>query len=60
MFVKTCPKCGGIVVKDDMYDTQHGGGVVVELYCGHCIKCGTDYQWESYYKWSIDTDLEEA
>lgn len=60
MYVKHCPKCGGIVIKDDMYDTQHGGDNVVELYCGHCIKCGTNYQWESHYQWSVDSELEES
>ena len=55
-----CSKCGGIVVKDDTYDGERWEDGIVELHCGHCIKCGTDYQWESYYKYSHDSDLEES
>ena len=60
MYVKHCPKCGGIVIKDDTYDMQKWEDGLMELHCGHCIKCGTDYQWESYYKWSVDSELEES
>ena len=60
MYIPRCPKCGGIIVKDDMYDTQHNGDSVVELFCGHCIKCETNYQWESWFLWSVDTEVEEV
>ena len=60
MYVKGCPKCGGPIFEDDMYDIEHLEAAIYEFYSGHCIKCGTNYKWKSYYKWSIDTDLEEA
>ena len=55
-----CSKCGGIIVKDDTYDTERWEYGITELHVGHCIKCNTDYQWESHYKYAGDSDLEES
>ena len=59
MFVKHCPKCGSIVLKDKKYDVQYCMDCIVEFYCGHCVKCNTNYQWESYFQWAVDSELEE-
>ena len=60
MYLKHCPKCDGPIFEDDVYDTEHFLDYISEFYCGHCIKCGANYKWESHYKWVIDTEPEEA
>lgn len=45
-----CPKCGGIIHEDDMFDTCKWEDSYTEYYVGHCGKCKTEYQWEQKYK----------
>jgi len=57
---KICPKCGGAVEWDDTYDFSFDVDSATEYHCGHCVKCGTDYQWTSHYTWTHDSELEES
>ena len=50
-----CPKCGGEILWDDTYDSQTGEDEYIELNCGHCGDCNTDFQWERHYKYAYDT-----
>lgn len=44
METKICPRCGGRVEWDDTYDYNFDTSTATEYHCGHCVKCGTDYQ----------------
>ena len=60
MTVQYCPKCGGIIIEDDMYDTEFSKEEIITQHCGHCLKCSTFYQWENHFRWYAVTDPEEA
>ena len=38
MTVQYCPKCGGIIIEDDMYDTEFSKEEIITQHCGHCPK----------------------
>jgi len=61
MYVHYCPKCGSIVIKDKHKKprVQYSMDCVVETHYGYCIKCNTNYQWESFFHWAVDSELEE-
>ena len=60
MTVQYCPKCGGIIIEDDMYDTEFSKEEIITQHCGHCPKCSILYQWENRFRWYEATDPVEA
>lgn len=55
-----CPIChAGDIEEDDCYDTDHGKNEIIEYYCGHCMTCGKNFQWERYYKFDHQTPYKE-
>lgn len=54
-----CIKCGGIIECDELErftcDEKH-----IDYCCGHCVNCGTDYQWKDVYEFVGHQDLQEV
>ena len=55
-----CPIChNGDIEEDDCYDIDHGKNEIIEYYCGHCLACEKNFQWERHYKFAYQTTYEE-
>ena len=57
-----CPKCGGIIEYDEIYDINGGEDYVVYYCAGHCTKCKTNFQWQEEFEMSFNgyTNFEEV
>lgn len=55
-----CPKCGGIIECDDVFDQSTYDDRHIDYCCGHCATCDTDYQWKEVYEFTEQIDLEEV
>ena len=48
-----CPKCGSERIStDDCYDYEVSSDYVVRQYCGHCMDCNVDVDWDEVYTFS--------
>lgn len=54
-----CFECGGVIEYDDTYDISTYDDKHVEECVGHCLNCGTQYQWKEIYIYEGPDDLEE-
>ena len=54
-----CPKCGGQLEVDDYYDSEESDEEIFMFACGHCVSCGTNYQWSRVYVFDRYDDLME-
>lgn len=48
-----CPKCGGEIELDDVVDETEGTTEFYKDCVGHCLGCGTDYQWVDVYDFNF-------
>ena len=55
-----CPNCGGTIQYIDTYDTTSFNERHIELCCGYCENCNTEYQWKEVYEFVGVEDLEEC
>lgn len=44
-----CPKCGGEIKLDGVTDKSENLNEFYKDCVGHCLICGTDYQWFDVY-----------
>ena len=44
-----CPKCGCILIDDDVYDLSVQDEQIVLFTYGHCPKCYKSYEWEKVF-----------
>lgn len=44
-----CPKCGGTIEYDEIYDNENGENYVIDYCVGHCANCGTIFQWQEEF-----------
>lgn len=45
-----CPKCGGMIDYDDIYDSSSGENYRIDYCVGHCIECDAEFQWQEKFK----------
>ena len=53
---KICPKCGGELVLDEIFESYKHE----DLCIGHCSSCKTDYEWVEKYKYAGISDIIEV
>ena len=54
--IRICPKCNGDLELDDIYDVSDHNDLCV----GHCLSCGTEYQWRENYQFVGISDMKEV
>ena len=58
-----CPDCGGVIEKNDCYDTEcahiEDDGQLAEIkHCiGHCVICEKEYQYDEIYTFAGYTNI---
>lgn len=58
--IAICPNCGGIIERDDTYDSYPDVDYIVYFCIGHCVECETEYQWKEIYDCIEVKDIEEV